>query len=128
MCPASTHGLLDNGRDITMGLPSAGIPSLALGGGGDSGFKSVAYKTALPQESSNNSDEIEFTMADAQRGRSLFLFGPDSKLRMVLAHVRWCRVPGMHSQACTAKACMCGTRVTVALHVLACDWPARDSS
>ena len=128
MRPATTHGLLDNGRDITMELPSAGIPSLALGGGGDSGFKSVAYKTALPQESSNNSDEIEFTMADAQRGRSLFLFGPDSKLRMVLANVRGCRVPGMHSHACTAKACMCGTQVAVVLHVLACARPASEPS
>jgi hypothetical protein len=87
--PASVLGPLGNGTDITNGLSGR-----AEGSGGDTrdgldrGFKSVVYKTALPQEIPEDSDEIEFTMADAQRGRSLFIFGPDSKIRFVFAHVR----------------------------------------
>ena len=82
----SSHG----GRSVTGGGGNGGG-----GGGVEDRFKSITYKNAVHDQQGdeedlmdqNDPDEVEFSMADARHGWSLFLFGPKSKIRESLALV-----------------------------------------
>lgn len=86
------------GNTTSQLLPSHGGRSTAGGGGNggtDDRFKSITYKNAVQDQQGeeeelvdqNDPDEVEFSMADARHGWSLFLFGPKSKIRETLALV-----------------------------------------